>query len=184
MATQLANGKPDSSASDLLHDTGRRQSVAATSGWRSSASGMSRDGCSSGPKPTDATDWMCCCCGSIVSTQPRPAPATSANCAIRNAAAVENSFASEMTERSSASRSPLRACCCVTATPSRVALLKPAPQLDILRLDPLELRLATGGQLTGTPDRRRDADRLGILQVGLDRSDDDARFHGHQIDSH
>jgi hypothetical protein len=121
---------------------------------------------------------------SSVIAKARRAPRMSASCAIMNVAPVTKSGASEMAERSVASFSPLSCGLLATATVSRFESLKPPLQIRVFQAHPIELVGSTGAKLAKRAgSRRSEAHCFRVLEVSLDRGDDDARFNSHEIDT-
>src|SRR6185436_7001402 len=102
----------------------------------------------------------------------------SANCATMNVAAVTKSGASDMAERSSASRSPLSCGLEATAALSRFESFKSPLQICIFRPHPLQLLRSTRGELAWPRPGCCEPHRLGVLEIGVDRGHYDARFYG------
>ncbi len=124
-------------------------SADTTTGFDRSSTGMATSGTESLSNPTFAVRTNCRGGLSSVNARARRAPTMSANCASMELAAVTKSGASEIAERSSASRSPLSCglgaiaelSCCLAATPrvSRFESLKSPLQICIFYPHPLEL---------------------------------------------
>src|SRR6058998_1930923 len=114
---------------------------------------------------------------------PRSASARSNTCASRNEAADAKSGASASAERSPATvRSPTSVSP-ISPSRSRVLLLKSTSQFRVLSLHPLQLGHLPCAKLTWARHRCRDTDGFGVLQVRIDGSYHDARFHGYEVDS-
>src|SRR5688500_8225900 len=159
------------------------ESAATTAGCDMSSSGRLLPAASPGSDPTIVTTSSVSRPGRSASTRARFAPTASVNCSARNVPAVAKSGASARTDSSSARPSPVSGDGASNCTTSRVELLKPPFQIRILLLHPLELRFRSGANaLARARDRRGDADGFGILQVRIDRCDDDPRLDGDQVD--
>src|ERR1700686_2941425 len=120
---------------------------------------------------------------STVPARPRRAPTMSANCASMNVAAVTKSGASEIAESSSARRSPPSCGLTATAALSRFESLKSPLQIRIFYPHPVELVRSAGAQSARTGSRPRESHGFGVLEIGLDGCDDNARLYRHEVDA-
>src|SRR6185312_9037019 len=110
---------------------------------------------------------------SSVKSSAREAPENFASCSQTNCAAVAKSGASAMTDRNSATLLPPSVTAAAAGVTSCAELDNATLQLGILDLHSCELHFESGRDLARTRDGSGDADRFGVLEIRVDRRDDD-----------